>query len=156
MQAQNPEVSTDKAITAAGMRLVSVDQLKKIHRDLDACQKVIWLAGCRPHVPSGFDPSYVYDAQERLKEIELLLPDQPVSNWTHSKPTTPGAYYVHVWLNEDGHRPALVEVELNNHGQLVRNVHQCNNNDDLREWAYVDDLSERLKWLGPLQLLGGY
>lgn len=74
MQAQNPEVSAEKATTpAADLRLVSVEQLKKIHRDLDACQKAIWLAGCRPHVPNGFDPSYVTDAQERLKEIELLI-----------------------------------------------------------------------------------
>lgn len=74
MQVQNPEVSTGKATTPdADLRLVSVEQLKKIHRDLDACQKVIWLAGCRPCVPSGFDPSYVTDAQERLKEIELLI-----------------------------------------------------------------------------------
>lgn len=47
--------------------------LKHIRRDLDACQKVIWLAGCRPRVPGGFDPSYVTDAQARLAEIDALL-----------------------------------------------------------------------------------
>ncbi|AUF99778.1 hypothetical protein CXQ81_03950 [Pseudomonas sp. 09C 129] len=74
MQAQTPEVSTEQATTPAPeLRLVSVEQLKKIHRDLDACQKVIWLAGCRPRVPNGFAPSYVTDAQDRLKEIETLL-----------------------------------------------------------------------------------
>lgn len=52
--------------------LVPVDRLKAIHRDLDACQKVIWMAGCRPR-GYGFDPAYVADAQERLKEIEALL-----------------------------------------------------------------------------------
>ena len=72
MQAQTPEVSAEKATTPAEHRLVSVEQLKKIHRDLDACQKVIWLAGCRPR-GYCFDPSYVTDAQERLKEIEELL-----------------------------------------------------------------------------------
>ncbi|EWC40174.1 hypothetical protein [Stutzerimonas stutzeri] len=76
MQAQTPEVSAEKATTPDEQRLVSVELLKKIHRDLDACQKVIWLAGCRPQVPSGFDPSYVTDAQERLKEIEALLEEQ--------------------------------------------------------------------------------
>jgi len=75
MQAQTPEVSAEKATTPAEHRLVSVEQLKKIHRDLDACQKVIWLAGCRPR-GYGFDPSYVTDAQERLKEIEALLEEQ--------------------------------------------------------------------------------
>ncbi|MGN5592529.1 DUF551 domain-containing protein [Stutzerimonas nitrititolerans] len=72
MQAHTPEVSAEKATTPADHRLVSVEQLKKIHRDLDACQKVIWLAGCRPR-GYGFDPSYVTDAQGRLKEIEALL-----------------------------------------------------------------------------------
>ena len=73
MQAQTPEVSTAKATTASDIRLVSVQQLQKIHRELDACQKVIWLAGCRPRVPNGFDPAYVTGAQEQLKVIEELL-----------------------------------------------------------------------------------
>lgn len=51
---------------------VPVETLQHIHRDLDACQKVIWLAGCRPR-GYGFDPAYVSDAQARLKEIEALL-----------------------------------------------------------------------------------
>jgi hypothetical protein len=77
MQVTPQEVSAGKATTpAVDLRLVSVEQLKKIHRDLDACQKVIWLAGCRPRVPNGFDPSYVTEAQERLKEIEALLAEQ--------------------------------------------------------------------------------
>lgn len=64
---------------------VSVDWLKQVHRDLDACQKVIWLAGCRPQVPNGFDPSYVTEAQARLKEIEARIatatvPGQPVAH----------------------------------------------------------------------------
>lgn len=51
---------------------VPVETMQRIHRDLDACQKVIWLAGCRPR-GYGFDPAYVSDAQERLKEIDALL-----------------------------------------------------------------------------------
>lgn len=86
MLVQNQEVSAYKATTPdADLRLVSVEQLKKIHRDLGACQRVIWLAGFRPRVPSGFDPSYVTDAKERLKEIEaLLVSDQakPLDRWT--------------------------------------------------------------------------
>lgn len=59
-------------------------QLKAWHRNLDACQKVIWLAGCRPQVPGGFDPAYCTDAQHSLKEIEATLAlsvtdDQPVA-----------------------------------------------------------------------------
>lgn len=51
---------------------VPVKTLQHIHRALDACQKVIWLAGCRPR-GYGFDPAYVTDAQAQLKEIDALL-----------------------------------------------------------------------------------
>ena len=52
-------------------RLVSVSWLKHIHRDLDACQKVIWanLNGC--------DPSYYTEAQDRLAEIDAMLAAAP-------------------------------------------------------------------------------
>lgn len=74
MQVNPQEVSAEKATTAAtDLRLVSVEQLQKIHRELDACQKVIWLAGCRPRVPNGFDPAYVTGALEQLEVIENLL-----------------------------------------------------------------------------------
>lgn len=56
-----------------GTMNIPTDTLKHIRRDLDACQKVIWLAGCRPRVPGGFDPAYVTDAQARLAEIDTLL-----------------------------------------------------------------------------------
>lgn len=73
MQVQTPEVSAKKATTpAADLRLVSVEQLQKIHRELDACQKVIWLAGCGQR-GYGFDPSYVTGAQEQLQGIEALI-----------------------------------------------------------------------------------
>ncbi|QIE87008.1 hypothetical protein [Pseudomonas nitroreducens] len=77
MQVNPQEVSTEKATTpAADLRLVSVEQLQKIHRELDACQKVIWLAGCGQR-GYGFDPAYVIGAQEQLKGIEALLAEQP-------------------------------------------------------------------------------
>lgn len=80
MQVNPQEVSAEKATTAAAdLRLVSVEQLQNIHRELDACQKVIWLAGCRPRVPNGFDPAYVTGAQEQLKLIEELL--QQPEDW---------------------------------------------------------------------------
>lgn len=53
-----------------GSVVVSTDDLKRIHRDLDACQKVIWLAG-------GFDPAYCKDAQESLKLIDSALSASP-------------------------------------------------------------------------------
>ena len=89
MQVKPQEVSADKATTpAAELRLVTVEQLKKIHRELDACQKVIWLAGCRPRVPGGFDPAYVTGAQEQLQVIEALLANEPAAHQSAWIPVT--------------------------------------------------------------------
>ena len=57
---------------AAGSVAVKAEQLQAIHRDLDACQKVIWLAGVGER-GQRFDPAYVQHAQARLAEIEALL-----------------------------------------------------------------------------------
>tara|TARA_R110002111_G_scaffold38054_2_gene72676 strand:+ start:622 stop:1509 length:888 start_codon:yes stop_codon:yes gene_type:complete len=51
-------------------RVVPTEGLQRVHRDLDSCQKVMWLAGCQPQVPNGFDSAYVTDAQARLVDIE--------------------------------------------------------------------------------------
>jgi len=58
---------------------VSTNWLKRIHRDLDACQKLIWanLRGC--------DPSYYEDAQERLREIDAMLAAAPAPSTTEGQ-----------------------------------------------------------------------
>lgn len=53
-------------MTNKPMLSVERELLKKWRRDLDACQRVIWLAG-------GFDPAYCKDAQDCLKEIDEAL-----------------------------------------------------------------------------------
>lgn len=57
---------TKNAAVSGEWKLVPMAQLKKWHRDLDACQKVMWLRG-------GFDPAYCMDAQDCLKEMEGVL-----------------------------------------------------------------------------------
>ena len=153
MQAKPQETGTDKATTpAAEVRLITVEQLQKICRELDACQKVIWLAGCSPRVPNGFDPAYVTGAQEQLKVIEGVIAAQ--THWATEKPAHPGAYWVRGFrLGEPDSRPALVEVTRNEAGTLLCNINDSNTNDDTREWSFVEDLSERFEWSGPL--LGG-
>lgn len=150
MQAQNPEVSGDKATTPAPeLRLVTVDQLKKIHRELDACQKVIWQAGCRPRVPGGFDPAYVTGAQEQLQVIEGLIAKP--TGWTKQKPTTSGAYWVRGFrLGEPDSRPALVEVARDEDGALLCNMNEHNTNDETHQWSHVEDMADRFEWCGPL------
>lgn len=81
MQVQTQEVGAEKATTATAQCLVSVEQLKQIHHALDACQKVIWLAGCGER-GYGFDPAYVTDAQEQLKAIDNVLSGPLAPAWT--------------------------------------------------------------------------
>lgn len=60
-----PEKTKNSAVSGE-WKHVPMAQLKKWHRDLDACQKVMWLRG-------GFDPAYCMDAQDCLKEMESAL-----------------------------------------------------------------------------------
>lgn len=145
MQAQTPEVSGEKATTPADeLRLVSVEQLQKIHRELDACQKVICLAGCRPRVPNGFDPAYVTGAQEQLKVIEELMKQEP--SWTHEKPTQPGAYWIRGNSLEE---PALIQVKQDC-GDLWCNLHMRTTEPDFGYGYSIAQLSDQFEWLGPL------
>lgn len=72
MSTENRSSNTEQMVS------VPASKLKKIHRDLDACQKVIWLRG-------GFDPAYCKDAQDSLKDIDALAAQhqgEPVG-WTY-------------------------------------------------------------------------
>lgn len=145
MQVNPQEVSAEKATTAAAdLRLVSVEQLQKIHRELDACQKVIWLAGCRPQIPGGFDPAYVTGAQEQLKVIEALL--QHTSGWGHAKPSQPGAY----WIRGNGlQEDALIQVKHDD-GELWCNLHITTTEANFGYGYTIEQLSAEFEWQGPL------
>lgn len=144
MQVNPQEVSGEKATTpAAELRLVSVEQLNKIHRELDACQKAIWLAGCglRGYC---FDPAYVTGAQEQLKVIEELMTQEP--SWTHAKPTQPGAYWIRGNSLEE---PALILVK-NDCGELWCNLHMSTTEPDFGHGYCIAQLSDQFEWIGPL------
>jgi hypothetical protein len=100
---------TKNAALSGECKIVPVAQLKKWHRDLDACQKVIWLRG-------GFDPAYCLDAQDCLKEMEGVLA-------TALPPYGPAPkvhrYRVVKMLSEDGnkidykpHGPSVVTADV--------------------------------------------
>jgi hypothetical protein len=61
---------SDEQAVPSGYVMVPVERLKHVHRDLDACQKVIWYHG-------GFDPAYCNDSQARLAEIDGWLSAAP-------------------------------------------------------------------------------
>ena len=68
-----PHIAPIEPICASGGTewvKLTLEQAKKIYRDLDACQKVI-------HYARGFDPSYVTDAQDCLKIIDDALAATP-------------------------------------------------------------------------------
>lgn len=65
-------------MTDTKMVSVPLEQLNQWRRDLDACQRVIWLAG-------GFDPAYCKDAQACLVQMDAAL----------AAPTDTGAALAH-------------------------------------------------------------
>jgi hypothetical protein len=73
-----PEEMKNAALSGE-WKLVPMAHLKKWHRDMDACQKVMWLRG-------GFDPAYCLDAQDCLKEMEgaLVSPVPPAGGEVES------------------------------------------------------------------------
>lgn len=85
MPKENRSSNTEQVVS------VPASKLKKIHRDLDACQKVIWLR-------DGFDPAYCKDAQDSLKDIDALLAQPPPSTRQtasapgHGRPGCQGVY----------------------------------------------------------------
>jgi hypothetical protein len=94
--------------------------------------------------------------QAEPKEVsadKATTPGQQAPQWTHAKPTGPGAYWVRGFrIGEPNSRPALVEVARNDAGTLVCNMNDSNTNDQLCEWSFVEDLAERFEWCGPLGL----
>jgi hypothetical protein len=95
---------TKNAAVNGEWKLVPVTQVKKWHRDLDACQKVLWLRGC-------FDPAYCMDAQDCLKQMEGVLA-------TALPPYGPAPkvhrYSVVKMLSEDGNK-----IDYKPHGPWV-------------------------------------
>ncbi|MDP2747981.1 hypothetical protein [Pseudomonas sp.] len=83
---------------------------------------------------------------------KATTPGQQALQWTHAKPTVPGAYWVRGFrIGESDSRPALVEVAIDEAGTLLCNMNDSNTNDQTREWSWVEDLAERFEWCGPLQ-----
>ncbi|WP_286976871.1 hypothetical protein [Pseudomonas sp.] len=183
MQAQTPEVSTEKAITerydtivirgaqgitipeivdggmvvawSKGHDLAAMDALLEFIDDLAA-------GDCSYSAELTERAAQVLDLMERRRELGWDADKQsnkPVTEtvtWSSVKPTTTGAYYVRNFrLGEDSNRPALIEIDYGQQGQLVCNIHDSNSNDDLQNWSYLDDLADSFEWLGPLSSKGG-
>jgi hypothetical protein len=95
---------TNNAAVSGEWKPVPMALLKKWHRDMDACQKVMWLRG-------GFDPAYCLDAQDCLKEMEGVLA-------TALPPYGPAPkvhrYSVVKMLSEDGNK-----IDYKPHGPSV-------------------------------------
>lgn len=77
--------------------------------------------------------------------------EQPPTDWTHNKPTLPGAYWIrgNLLLTD-----ALVEVKLVD-GVLWCNLHQVNTELRFGNGFTVEQLNPDFEWLGPLAPMGG-
>jgi hypothetical protein len=76
--------------------------------------------------------------------------EQPHTDWTHNKPTLPGAYWIRGNLLQDD---ALVQVKLLD-GVLLCNLHQVNSDPSI-EFAFpIAKLNPDFEWLGPLAPMG--
>lgn len=93
------------------------------------------------------------DYAAEFERMAKAVRAHPKTEWSKSKPTEPGAYYVRGFrLFEPDSRPALVEVEIDD-GKLCCNLHESNSKDDFRQWDLLQSLSEGFEWLGPLKAL---
>lgn len=134
-------------MSANNQRVVTTDWLKQLHRDLDACQKVIWLG------LDGADPSYCRDAQARLKEIDALLaqPEQatPAAKWRENgEPDPHGDHY-------NCERAALSMGDMTDDELANAVFMHGNERPSLAEMmagkpmpiAYLTAAKERIRWL---------
>lgn len=142
------------------MSKVLVDQewLKRLHRDLDACQKVIWL-GLR-----GADPAYCQDAQDRLKEIDELLA-QPAEaegvevagyRWKTAIPEANGGGYGWSYASHWSTGPKDAEKLMTITDHLAALSAVTAERDRLRKdaerWRYVSLQGDDTQWLNLLRV----
>lgn len=69
-------------------------------------------------------------------------------NWTKSKPTEPGAYWVRGYHIGRRNEAALVVVSERN-GELCSNLHSTNSDNDDEPTPLVNH-NTRFEWCGPL------
>lgn len=73
--------------------------------------------------------------------------------WSATKPTAPGAYWIRGFCLDDGQeeKAALVEVCESQEG-LICNLHRCNSDrpDTFSEWHEVAELDDTFEWSAPL------
>lgn len=158
MQAQTPEVSTEKATTAAVKKTLTLEVIAGMEGP-SAYIDDHRIAGPKPWGGGQVKHNFKVKLTELLRAVPGLTyaqNAQPSSGWTNKKPTIPGAYYVRGFrLGEINYRPALVEVDYGKQRQLICNINERNSEDDLREWSYLEDCADRFEWLGPLVPMGG-
>lgn len=175
MQAQTPEVSSEKATTPRYDTIVILGATgQTIPKEVDGGEVVAWSHG---HALAAMDaleefvddmaagncnqPAHLTqgaaDAMNLMRRRRVLGWDadepneQPPTDWTHNKPTLPGAYWIrgNLLLTD-----ALVEVKLVD-GVLWCNLHQVNTELRFGNGFTVEQLNPDFEWLGPLAPMGG-
>lgn len=93
---------------------------------------------------------HIQQERKRLHAILDGTTDAPqqveADEWTHAKPTQPGAYWIRGNLLME---PALVQVKTDR-GQLWCNLHMSTTEPDFRHGFCIAQLSDQFEWIGPM------
>jgi hypothetical protein len=84
------------------------------------------------------------DDHAACKQYSGTIPCSP--DWTHDKPTQPGAY----WIRGNGlSRAALIQV-IEDEGELCCNLHMHTTDSDFSYGYTIEQLDDEFEYLGPL------
>ncbi len=85
-------------------------------------------------------------AADVFSQLAELHQQVEADEWTHAKPTQPGAYWIRGNLLME---PALVQVKTDR-GQLWCNLHMSTTEPDFRHGFCIAQLSDQFEWIGPM------
>ncbi|TIH10805.1 hypothetical protein [Pseudomonas leptonychotis] len=175
MQAQTPEVSSEKATTPRYDTIVIRGAKgQNVPKEVDGGEVVAWSRGhelaamdaleefvadmadgnCSQPEHLTHGAAYAMNLMRRRRDLgwdagEPNPERVSVDGWTHDKPAAPGAYWVRGNLLQ---ADALVQVKEFS-GALCCNLHGITS--EQKFGFTIHQLSEDFEWLGPLAPMGG-
>lgn len=100
-------------------------------------------------------PEWEKQAAGVIFELVAVLTTAPADQqrdplgWSTAKPSAMGAYWIK-GFSSDAEQAALVEVDVDEEGELVVNLHQNNSERDYGYWYLVSEINNEFEWAGPL------
>ena len=100
-------------------------------------------------------PEWEKQAAGVIFELVAVLTTAPADQrrdpmgWSTAKPSAMGAYWIR-GFSSDAEEAALVEVDVDEEGELMVNLHQNNSKRDYGYWYLVSEINNEFEWAGPL------